>query len=198
MTISSQIPGACETGSSERIQKYYRVHLPVPHRSIVSKFGVSTFRPHPSTRDQKKADTTKIIEASGSGGPELNHQRFRNLEISIKLPGTPFGLVCTSSAPGRDGTARRTFHFDSSKLDCRIHRFPDIHECIRIEVCLKDIEEFTAVISKLASTHTQPTHTHIHTHTHTTHTNTELTVNDHALLAPATMVIFTRVFATEI
>ena len=45
MTISSQIPGACKTGSSERIQKYNRVHLPIPHRSIVSKFCVSTFRP---------------------------------------------------------------------------------------------------------------------------------------------------------
>ena len=67
MTISSQIPGACKTGSSERIQKYNRVHLPVSHRSIVSKFGVSTFRPHPNARDQKKADTTKILEASGSG-----------------------------------------------------------------------------------------------------------------------------------
>ena len=55
MTISSQIPGACKTGSSERIQKYNRVHLPVPHRSIVSKFGVSTFRPHPNARDQKKS-----------------------------------------------------------------------------------------------------------------------------------------------
>ena len=47
MTISSQIPGACKTGSIERILLGNAAHLEVPHRSIVLKFGVSTFRPHP-------------------------------------------------------------------------------------------------------------------------------------------------------
>ena len=57
MTISSQIPGACKTGSSERIQKYNAAHQEVHHRSIVWKFGVSTFRPHPKPGCQKKADS---------------------------------------------------------------------------------------------------------------------------------------------
>ena len=78
MAISSQIPGACKAGSSERIQKYNRVHLPLPHRSIVSKFGGSTFRPHPSTCDQKKADTTKIIEATARALAAVLNQFYVN------------------------------------------------------------------------------------------------------------------------
>ena len=59
MTISSQIPGAWNSGSSERIPKRNAAHLAIPHGSVVSKFGVSTFRPHPKARRQKKADTTE-------------------------------------------------------------------------------------------------------------------------------------------
>ena len=54
MTISSQIPGACNSGSSERIPKGNAAHQEVPYRSIVSNFGVSSFHPHPKTGCQKK------------------------------------------------------------------------------------------------------------------------------------------------
>ena len=41
MTNSSQIPGACNPGSSKRIQKYNGAHLAVSHMSIVLKLDVS-------------------------------------------------------------------------------------------------------------------------------------------------------------
>ena len=45
MTISSQIPGACKTGSSERIQKYNVAHQEVHHRSIVWNLVFLRFLP---------------------------------------------------------------------------------------------------------------------------------------------------------
>ena len=57
MAISSQIPGASKTGSSERILLGKAAYQEVPYGSIVWKFGVSTFRPHPKTGCQKKTDS---------------------------------------------------------------------------------------------------------------------------------------------
>ena len=62
MAISSQIPGACKTGSSERILLGKAAHQEVPYGSIVWKFGVSTFRPHPKT-GSKKNRQSRILKA---------------------------------------------------------------------------------------------------------------------------------------
>ena len=71
MAIASQSPGVCKTGSSERILLGETAHQEVPYGSIVWKFGVSTFRPHPKTGCQKKptVSDTKSLSGSAPSGP---------------------------------------------------------------------------------------------------------------------------------